>query len=693
MQDSRNDNVVLNQSIDDQELVQKISQHIEDSNNHLNNWIKESQDSYDFYSGKQWTDEDIGMLKEQDRVAVVFNRVARVVNAVAGFELQNRQEVRYYPREQGDAIYNDILTGAAEWARDNCDAEDEESEAFIDSLITGMGWTETRIDYDLSPDGQIVIDRVDPLEMRFDPSSKKRNIDDAKWCARIKRFTKDEFEEYWPDVDIQYISTRLDVYENVDQPHNADDAWEYGSRAEQPYYKKSKPYAVVQYQWWEREPYYRVLSPNNNVVSLDISKFNKIKDNPEMMVSLGIDPYNFKYVKQHRRIYKQAFTIGGILLEKGKTPCNHFTFKCVTGMRDRNTNYWHGIVHLMLDPQRWANKWLSQIQHILNTNSKNSIGYETGAIANPRHFEEEWARPGSTIEFNPGGLQKILQFDGARYPDGLDRLLQYALSSINDVVGISDEIMGTTGRFQAGYLEVERKRSTVMVLSIFFDSLRRYRKEQGRVLAEMIQKYISDGRLIRIVGENGRKYVPLMRENLNFEYDVIIDEAPSSTNAKERTFSVLSQIMPQLLQAGIPIPPELLEYTPLPQTLIDKWKQYINSAAEDPSKDQIKAMQMMKAQLDIEKQQIENQKMTAEISETMTQSTLNQAKAAKEEAVAKDEAAQAAQKMGLTRAVENQKMEHKDAQMIRDEARKDMSFALEQRRRSIESGNTRISER
>ena len=45
-----------------------------------------------------------------------------------------------------------MLTSAAEWFRDQCDAEDEESAAFKDAITSGMGWTETRLDRSANPD-------------------------------------------------------------------------------------------------------------------------------------------------------------------------------------------------------------------------------------------------------------------------------------------------------------------------------------------------------------------------------------------------------------------------------------------------------------------------------------------------------------------------------------------------------------
>ena len=81
---------------------------------------------------------------------------------------------------------NELLTSAAKWFRQQCDAEDEESNAFRDLVVCGMGWTKTRLDCD-DPEGDPKVDRTDPLEMCWDRNAKKRNVVDGRRLAHIRR--------------------------------------------------------------------------------------------------------------------------------------------------------------------------------------------------------------------------------------------------------------------------------------------------------------------------------------------------------------------------------------------------------------------------------------------------------------------------------------------------------------------------
>ncbi len=572
-------------------FADRAAERFSESHEAFFNYRADVRDDYAFVAGKQWMPEDEAYLQEQKRPPVTFNYSEKMIDAVVGAEVSSRQEVRYAPRGVEDAAAAELLTNAAKWVRDLCNAEDEESDAFRDALICGLGWTETRMDYTVEADGKIIIERVDPLEMYYDPAANRVGLTDSRYVWREWWVNKTDAQRAWPDAQ----------FPELEPDDMSTGVIRHGDRYESEYEREAELHKdqvrIRHYQTYENEPYYRIVD-GDRLLDVPEDDFKRLKSK--------FDELGVQYVKQFKRVYYRAFFAGDSFLEGGLSPCQEgFTFKAVTGKRDRNKNTWYGITKVMKDPQRWANKWLSQIMHIINSNAKGGLLAESGAFADPRKAQDEWAQPDSITMLNEGGINKIQQKAMTPYPSGLDRLMDFALGSLPMVTGINLEVLGLASREQAGVLESQRKQAAYGILAPYFDSLRLYRKEQGRILLYFIRNYISDGRMIRIVGPQGEQHLPLTKVPDLHTYDIIVDQSPNAPDTKQKTWETLIQILPSMLKAGVPIPPDLISYTPLPVTLAQKWQQYINERQGAPTPQQMQQMQQQMQQMQQENQKLQ----------------------------------------------------------------------------------------
>jgi len=566
-------------------LLDWLIEQFKAARDHRTPWREEAEQDFAFVAGHQWSSEDTEVLTRQGRPSVTFNRVGPFVDGVSGLEINNRQEVRYIPRTLGKSGVNELLTSAAMWVRDETDAEDEESEAFRDCVITGEGWTQTKLNYELDPDGMIQIERRDVLGIYPDPAARRANYADARIIFYAQDVPIDAARALAPDArsdDELDAAWARDAAENADSPHNAREAPFYRNDQSNRTDRARHYVRMVEAEWWEYAVAYRVPDPQTQrMVQLDPERFKIYEAIAEAQGQ------EVKAIKDRRRIYRRAILGNEILSLSDGNEKGGFSFKAITGKRDHKKRCYYGLVRPMRDPQSWANKWLSQVLHIINTNAKGGVVVEIGAVENPREFEDSWADSDAVSWVNEGASGKVQPKPPMVFPTGLQQLMQFAIESIPGVIGANPEMMGQADRMQPGIVEMQRKQSAMTIFADLFNALRRYRKEQGRLMLWLIQEYISDDRLIRIGGDDEAQYVPLSRDKTLGEYDVIVDDTPTSPNMKDRTWAALTTLFPIL--ARMQIPPQvmmtLLEFAPLPVTLISKLKSQMQQAQQGQQSD------------------------------------------------------------------------------------------------------------
>lgn len=614
----------MESTYEDEDILKRLKQDFKAAEDMSGPWRQEAIELFDLVAGNQWSEVDKLRLQEQMRPALTFNLMAKYIDAVCGIQIGNRMDMKYVPREMGDVKLNEIVTLAAEWARDLCSAYAEESEAWRDMIVTGMGATETFMDFTRDPEGLIVVERRDPVELYVDPTSRQQNCLDARYMMRVRYMSDEEIKERWPDKADEIYSGRSMGIEPADDEayanyiHHANEAWKYehlamGNGAE----RRLSP--VVEYQWWKTEKMYRVVTQfgTKDLTPKQFSKLQKVMD------AQGV-PYRSQNFKGRR--YYRAFACSNVILKQSEAPYQGgFSYCFMTGKRDRNQNSWLGIGRSLAEPQKFVNKILSEALYIMSVQAKGGLMAEEDAFVDPQRAENEWASPDSIVWLEPGALQagKVQPKPISPIPSGFDKFLAFAMNAMPETSGLNLEIMGMTNKVQPGIVEAQRKESALTMIQWSFDSLKRYYETHGKVMLCYIRDFIADGRLIRITGNDGhQQYIPLLRDKMSGVYDIIVSESPKSANQKQKNMAYIMELAPMLMQSGINVIPDLLKYSELPSDLVEEITQRMQPSPEDQQMQQfMKQIAMAK-----EKAEVEDKTMGAKQKETAA--ILNMAKAA-----------------------------------------------------------------
>lgn len=623
-----------------EKVLAEFNKRFKHSKSHWSDWRKECRDLNDLKAGRQWDTADEAKLNDELRPMVTFNVADKYSDVITGLQINNRQDIRFFPRQEGAAQVNEIMTGAVKWGRDLCDIADDETDAFSDAVWTGMGWMEGYLDKDLETTGVPAGQRINNLEVYPDPASRKRNFADARYMIRLKEMDHDEYYDLFGS---EYMSTDEEFEQPMDDDGDLsiiEEPQDYNSEPGSRGSAKQGKCIVADYQYWKREVRYVVKHPQMGEKELTEGEYDAYQDFFQRAVANG---QKFGLTKIKRKVYYRAWISKGAIATGengfGLSPYQGgFTYHGITGKRDHNKNTWYGIGRAIVDPQRWLNKFFSTILYTMMTNSKGGLMAEEDAFKDARKAESEWAQPASITWMKKGALAqgKVLPKPAAPYPQGLDRLMEFTLQSLPQTTGLNVELMGLADRVQAGVVEAQRKQSAMAIIAWAFDAMRRYYKSMGRQMARYVVDYVPEGTLVMISGETAKQYVRLVKAKLSMSFDVIVDEAPTSVNQQERVWAVLETMIPQLLQAGIPITPKVLDYSPLPPDLVAEWKKIL---VPDPKKQQFEENS---AQAGLAKTQSEAQR-------NQSQAQLNMAKA--QEAIAKPEETQASASLKQMQAI------------------------------------------
>lgn len=554
---------------------------------------------FNFRHGNQWEEEDLAKLEENQRPVVTFNRIAPVIDSISGFETDNRREVRFKGRETDDDPIAGAMSDMVQYIRDRCDAEDEDSEAYADAITCGIGVCETLMSTEDDPQGKLCIERVPPLEMRWDPKARRRCMQDANWVLREKLWDLEEAQETWPEFADEMDSGDAMFRDDTEGgEHDASTSWKYredqNPRSDE---AETGKVLVIQYQYRKKVTVYLVRDTDGSYIEVPDDRFDKL------------DPMQQQDSKRIRKWeYHQKIVVGKTLVEETLTLTpGSFSFHFITGKRDEESGTWYGLVKQMADPQRWANTFFSQALYIIQVNAKGGMIIEEDAVEDKDEFEDNWASPDSIAYVASGALASgaIQPKPHGEYPQSMDKLMSFAINSIRDCTGINMEMLGMVGHEQSGTLEIERKKSALTILAPMTSALKQYRKIQGRALLELLVETYDTQTISRITN---RELPPDWNAEEVRRYDIVIDDSPTSPNMKHEAWQTLQNILPAAMRAGIPIPPALLKYTPLPDKVATEWMDYVAEQEQKGGSPQELQQQIQQMQQAMQQMQAENAK-------------------------------------------------------------------------------------
>lgn len=615
------------------------------------------------------------MLGRRRRAMVNFNKVQANVDAVVGFMAQNRRQAKYIARvnaDQGQQLYSKNMNALYDYHRENTNADQIETEQDADLVINGYGAIDTDLSYIIGnattdPNGEIVKYKIDPRILYWDSKDTSKNLANARFIGYFRDYdlvdALDLFQRSKPE-DFQPVDDDgLDADSQAGYQYNpwgglytkikALDTVEWAS-------KEENLVRVYNHQWFEYETYYRAENPIYTMqdpvdAEYVLRRMMLLKEEQDLKgyTPNGIDAGDmfdfdptaemlvcdektkkalakefgelFTFTDYKRKCFYTAIISGDHVFSKFKNVCQQgYSIKVKTGQYNYTGKYWIGMVNSMMEPQKYYNKALTELMFTIAANSKGGVMIENGAVEDVAQFESKWAKTDAVIQVNEGAISggKIQEKARAQLPTGLNDVIQLSDAAIM-FAGVDPAFLGDAGAQETGVLYKRRIKQVISKMYWVADAITLYQKEDARLCADLIRVWVqnNEGQWVRITGQEGAdQFYIISMDMLAPEYDVSIQEAPQSSEDKQETAAILSQLGDKYIavqdtdRAGV-IYAEAIRLLPLDGEIQNRLIQVLQpqDQQEDPRIAQLQAMV----------EQLQSQITQAQVEKVKSETALN----------------------------------------------------------------------
>jgi hypothetical protein len=497
-----------------------------------------------FESGDQSLWNDLyGNLPANRRRTFNFNRIRRVVNMISGHQRRNRKSTVVIPIENADDHTADQFTKVINWVNRQEGILETISESFQGSLITGMNLLQVWLDYRSDPvSGNIRVDNTSYNSFLIDPYFKKADLSDCNALWKRSYITKREALSLLPDKAETIMS--LYAQDNRDgkfqfQPEN---------------YAFSGLKNLLTYD----EFYYRDYRTQRMLIDSQTGETTEWRGNDEEKLKMFLKAYpTVTVVEQEIPTVRLAIVVQGKVLYDGPNPLgiDRYPFVPVWAYYRPELPYFpyriQGVVRGIRDAQYLYNRRRVIELDILESQVNSGFIYKENSLVNPKDVFMSGQGKGIALK-DEAQMTDVQQIQAPQIPPSMIQLSELLAKEVQEISGVSDELLGSAQDDKAGILSMLRQGAGLTTLQGLFDNLDRAQKQLGEIMVEIIQNNFVPGKVKKIL--NGEEPAPQFHDKAFGKYGCAIEEGLNTTTQKQMQFAQLLH----LREAGVPVPDDVL---------------------------------------------------------------------------------------------------------------------------------------
>ncbi len=485
-----------------------------------------------------------GNLPANRRRQFNFNRIRRVIEMISGHQRRNRKSIIAVPEENGDSQTADQFTKILMWSCNQEGILETISEAFYGALTTGMNLLQVWVDYRSDPvSGNIRVDNTSYNGFLIDPYFRKHDLSDCKGIWKRSYLTRREIVSLLPE----HTEEILGLMGN--ETGTRDGKFQYAPESYGFNYNQLLTYD---------EYYYRDYRTQKMLVDTQTGEATEWSSDDEEKLRLFLQTYpTITVIDQEIPTVKLAIVVQGKVMYHGPNPMgiDKYPFVPVLGYYTPQSPYFpwriQGVVRGLRDAQYLYNRRRIIELDILESQINAGWKYKEDALVNPRDVFLEGQGRGLALkkEAQMTDVERILPPD---IPPSMIQLSELLAKEIQEISGVSEELLGSATDDKAGILSMVRQGAGLTTLQSLFDNLDRSQKLLGNILIDLIQTNFTPGKVKKILEDE--EPAPQFYDKAFGKYHAAVEDGLNTTTQKQMQFAQLLH----LREAGIPIPDTLL---------------------------------------------------------------------------------------------------------------------------------------
>lgn len=585
-------------------------------------WATIAKECVDFVEGRQLSEEQIRALKEAGRPPLIFNLIGRLFRLVCGYHSNNKTDIQYIPAGDGpgDESIAEMQSHVFKAIAQANGLQWVDAEVFQDGIGTGRGFWDQRICYRDNDLGEEKIRALDPFSVYLDPDASSYDLNDHTQVT-VSRWTSiDEIEHSLGRQVADLISPLArgetpigPIFSAINDPTGEVTPMRWFGQRED----------VNWGEWWDRLNGYlgdwvdparrniRLLECQYNVwqkrpcfIDLETGDKSPIPDNwDRQKVEKAL--YHAQAIGNPLRVMERMvkrvrWTVlaGDVTVYDEWSPYENYSITAYFPYFRRGIT--RGMIEDLRDPQREVNKRRqAEIETVSRTANGGWLYHEDSLDpVQEANLKKHGSMPGINIKWKGESSDKAPRpIEATGVPMKMERLEQKARDDLQMISGINESALGELDRVQSGRAIEARQRQAVIALQVYMDNFSRSKHLVAQRSLEIVQRFYTEPRVIRVVGENGKLVQRMANQEATMpgssaikrlndltigKFTVHVDETPLAASFANAQFEEMLALIEKLGPVGqmlMQIGPDLvIEASSLPNK--EEWKQRLMQAAQ-----------------------------------------------------------------------------------------------------------------